>query len=149
MKAQPNCPAIIRKMESCLKKGGYVFSRGEAIYDRLMSRHDDKLVVNDKNNVVEQRMLKWTTYANIHAWLDTLKGFFIEFGFACESTNEDMTEGKLVYFESHTHRILNLDESKASTDGTTTKISGGFPPILSSSDMTLPRGATTAKPVAR
>ena len=54
-----------------------------------------------------------------------------------------MTIGKLVYLESQTYRILNLDKSEVSTDGTT-KISGGCPPTKSSSlDMTLPtRGAS-------
>ena len=41
MKAQPNLPGIIRKMELCLKKGGYAFSRGGALYDRMMSRQAD------------------------------------------------------------------------------------------------------------
>ena len=107
---QPNCPGIIQNIELCLQKGGYTFSRGGALYDRMMSRHADKLVVNDKNNVVEQRRLEWTTYVNINVWFDTLKGFLIQFGFARESTNQDMMEGELVYFDSQTHRILNLDE---------------------------------------
>ena len=41
MKVQPNRPGIIRKMELCLQKGGYTFSRGGALYDRMMSRQAD------------------------------------------------------------------------------------------------------------
>ena len=50
--------------------------------------------------------------------------------------------GELVFFESQTNIILNLDESEVSTDGTS-KLSGGRPVTkLSSSDRTLPKGAT-------
>ena len=55
MKAQPNRPAIITKMQACLKNGEFVFARGGAIYDKMMTWHADKLVVNENNNVVEQR----------------------------------------------------------------------------------------------
>ena len=36
----------------------------------------------------------------------------------------DNCEGELVYFEGQTDRIINLNESEVSTDGTT-KLSGG------------------------
>ena len=67
MKAHPNSPAISTKMEACLKKGTFIFARGGAIHDKMMSQQADKLVANGDNNVVEQRRLEWTTYANI--WL--------------------------------------------------------------------------------
>ena len=54
IKSKLNRPAIIAKMEANLKKGGFVFSRGEAIYDKLMSQHTDNLVVNNHNNIVKQ-----------------------------------------------------------------------------------------------
>ena len=49
--------------------------------------------------------------------------------------------GELVYFELQSNRILNLDESEVSTDGTS-KPSGNLPLIkLSSADGDLPKGA--------
>ena len=56
MKAHHNRPAIITTMQAGLKKGGFVFARGGTIYDKMMTRHADKLVVDDDDNtVVEQR----------------------------------------------------------------------------------------------
>ena len=66
MKAQPKCQAIITIMQGCLKKGGFIFARGGVVYDKIMSRHADKLVVNDDNNVVKQRQLERTIYANMN-----------------------------------------------------------------------------------
>ena len=88
LKAQPNRPAIITKMQAYLRKGGFVFAHGGVIRDKMMTWHADKLVVNTDNNVVEQRRLKWTMYANINVWFETLKGFLIEFGCAWESTKQ-------------------------------------------------------------
>ena len=58
MKAQTNHPGIIRNMDLCLEKGGYIFSCGGALYHSMMSWHADKLVANEENNAVEQRMLE-------------------------------------------------------------------------------------------
>ena len=52
--------------------------------------------------------------------------------------------GELVYFDEQTDRILNLDESEVSTDGTS-KLSGGRPVNkLCSNDSDLPKGATVS-----
>ena len=107
-----------------------------------MKRLGDKIVVNNANNMVEQRRLEWTTYSNIDFWFDTLKVFLVEKGFARHKIlGEDHVAGELVYFEHQTHRIMNLDESKASTDETT-KIAGGHPATKwRSSDGYLPKGS--------
>ena len=60
----------------------------------------------------------WTSFANINKWFDQLKVFFVEKGFACLVTKDDDVQGKLFFFPNHLHRILNLDESEVSTDGT-------------------------------
>jgi len=144
MKQQPNRPLIIKKLEACLKKGGHNFARGDAIYNKMMDRHADKIQVNDQNSIVEQRRLEWTTWANLNVWFDTLKDFFVQKGFARLKTKEDGDiEGELVFFKFQTDRILNLDESEVSTDGTT-KLSGGRPTTkLSTVDTSLPKGAST------
>ena len=144
MKQQPNRPLITKKLNACLEKGGTKFSQGSKVYDRMMNRLGDKIEVNDHNSVVEQRRLEWTTWSNINVWFDTLKHFFVKMGFARLKTKEDGDiEGELVFFKFQTDRILNLDESEVSTDGTT-KISGGRPSTkLSSADTSLPKGAST------
>ena len=50
---------------------------------------------------------------------------FIDKGFACAKTEGDDCDGELVYFEGQTDRIMNLDESEVSTDGTTNLSGGG------------------------
>ena len=144
MKQQPNRPLITKKLNACLEKGGTKFSQGSKVYDRMMNRLGDKIEVNDHNSVVEQRRLEWTTWSNINVWFDTLKHFFVTMGFARLKTKEDGDiEGELVFLKFQTDRILNLDESEVSTDGTT-KISGGRPSTkLSSADTSLPKGAST------
>jgi len=70
-----------------------------------------------------------------------LKQFLIDQEFAREKTDEDRCVlGELVFFESQTNRILNLNESEMFKDGTS-KLSGGRPVTrLSSSDIALPKG---------
>ena len=74
-----------------------------------------------------------------------MKAFFIKKGFAREKNENDRNiKGELVYFDSQTDRILNLDESEVSTDGTS-KLSGGRPVNkLCSDDSDLPKGATVS-----
>ena len=68
---------------------------------------------------MEQRHLIWTTYRNINIRFETLKHFLIDKGFAREKIDEDrLVLCELVYFESQSNRILNIDESEFSTDGT-------------------------------
>ena len=62
-----------------------------------------------------------------YKWFETLKHFLIDKGFAREKTDEDsLVLGELVYFESQSNIILNLDKSEVSTNGTL-KLSGGRP----------------------
>jgi len=79
--------------------------------------------VSSNNCKVEQKQLKWTTYSTINIWFESLI-FFIDKGFARVRNENDNCEGELVYFEGQTDRIIHLDESEVSTDGTT-KLSGG------------------------
>ena len=60
-----------------------------------------------------------------------------------ENTDEDrLVLGKLVYFESQSNRILNIDKNGVSIDGTS-KLSGGRPLTnLSSADGDFPKGDT-------
>ena len=142
MQKMPDRQYMIRQVELCLEKSSYKFKRYDHLYDRIMEAIADKINVNSGDFKMEQRRLIWTTYSNINIWFDTLKHFFIDKGFARVSTEEDGDIGEIVYFDNQTDRILNLDESEVSTDGTS-KLSGGRPGNkLCPNDSKLPKGAT-------
>ena len=147
MKKKPNRQNLIKLLEVCLQSGGTEIKRYDCLYNRLMVKLADKVHVNTTSSKMEQRRLEWTTFQNINKWFDSLKEFFVKNKFARVATEEDKlkgVEGELVFLESQTHRIINLDESEVSTDGTS-KLSGGRPVTeLSASDAAIPTGANTA-----
>jgi hypothetical protein len=55
---------------------------------------------------VEDRRLRWTTYANLKLWFDSWGRDLIELGFATGGEN-----GKCIISEEQLSRIINLDES--------------------------------------
>ena len=68
---------------------------------------------------MEQWLPIWNVYRKINIWFETLNHFLIYEGFARDNTDEDMLVlGELVYFETQYNRILNIDKSEVSTDGT-------------------------------
>ena len=92
--------------------------------------------------MMEERQAIWTTYRHINAWFDTLKEFLISHGFDRLSTEQEMKEtGRAIsFFEGQLYRIINLDESEISTDGTS-KIAGGRPATTYIyTDSSLPKG---------
>ena len=60
-----------------------------------------------------------STYNNINTWLEQMKKESIESGFARDAT-------ELVFHPGQLHWILNIDESKVTTDGTS-KFASGCP----------------------
>ena len=147
MNKKPNRKTIVQLLGRCLTVGGCSLKRYDLLYERLVKKLSDKLQIDNKNSKMEQRRLEWTTFNNLNIWFDNLNKFLIDFGFARAATEQDRlrgVKGELVYLESQTHRIMNLDESEVSTDGTS-KLSGGRPVTeLSSSDKSLPKGANTS-----
>ena len=95
------------------------------------------------NEKLEQRKLLWTTFENINKWFNQLKIFFVEKGFARLATKDDDVEGELFFFPDQLHRILNIDESEVSTDGTTKELGGRPTTKPMSTSSTLPKGATS------
>ena len=55
-----------------------------------------------------------------------MKTDLIDLGFARATTADDDVEGELVFFDGQLERILNIDESEVTTDGTS-KLAGGRP----------------------
>ena len=96
---------------------------------------------------MEERRDVWTTFNKINAWFNTLKQFLLYHKFARGSTPEYIEEkkGELHFFDGQLHRIINLDESEVSTDGTS-KLAGGLPSnSYSSTNNYLPKGVQETK----
>jgi len=82
---------------------------------------------------VKERRLLWTTGNNLHTWFLGFKEFLLKFGFA---TLKDNT-GELIFSPEMLHWIINVDETKASLDGSNTQ-AGGLP-AMSYPDPHLPQ----------
>ena len=94
--------------------------------ERLMRDISLDVTVTTANTKMEKRQLVWSTYNNINTWFEKMKDELIVLGFACLPTIEEDVEGELVFLPSQRDRILNIDESEVTTDGTS-KLTGGRP----------------------
>ena len=81
---------------------------------------------------VEERRLLWTTHDNLHTWFLGFKDFLLKFGFA----TLDGT-GELIFTPEMLCRTINVDETKASLDGSNTQAGGR--PAMSFRDPHLPQ----------
>jgi hypothetical protein len=61
----------------------------------------------DVLHAVEERRVRWTTYANLLAWFENFRTFFIEFDLAQVGSN-----GELDIEEEQLCWILNVDKTK-------------------------------------
>ena len=75
---------------------------------------------------VEERRLLCTTRDNLHTWFLGFKEFLLKFGF----TTLDDNTGELIFSPEMLRRIINVDETKASLDGSNTQ-AGGRPAMSS------------------
>ena len=92
-----------------------------------MRKIADQVDVSGDDYKMEQRHFIWTMYRNINIWFEKLKNILFEKGFVHEKIDEyRVVFGEIVSFESKSNKILNLDKSEVSIDGTS-KISGGRP----------------------
>ena len=82
---------------------------------------------------VEERRLLWTTFVNLHTWFLGFKKFLLKFGFA---PLDDGT-GELIFSPEMLRRIVSVDETKASLDGSNTQAGGC--PAMSYCDPHLPQ----------
>ncbi len=71
----------------------------------------------------EERRVCWTTYANINCLFDNWEQFLVDYGFGTIQES-----GKIEVSDEQRARILNLDESALSLDGSTQK-RGGHPTV--------------------
>ena len=123
----PNKQKIIKILDKVIAtKVGMKHPRKFA--ERLMRDIALDVHVTTANTKMEKRRLVWSTYNNINTWFEKMKEELIDLGFARLPTaeEEDVVEGELVFFDGQLDRILNIDESEVTTDGTS-KLTGGRP----------------------
>ena len=122
----PNKQKIIKILDKVIAtKVGIKHPRKFA--ERLMRDIALDVNVTTANTKMEKRRLVWSTYNNINTWFEQMKDELIDLGFAWLPTaEEDDVEGELVFFDGQLERILNIDESEVTTDGTS-KLTGGRP----------------------
>ncbi len=65
-----------------------------------------------KLNCAEDRCIRWTTYQNLDLWFNSWEAFVVEYGFATINQN-----GQLLFDKKMKMRVLNLDETNLSLDG--------------------------------
>ena len=107
----------------------------------------EAIKVSTHKNVMEQQRTISSTYNNINKWFKTLKSNLVEYKFAWVATEVDgdvADVGELIFYEGQLDRILKVDESEVSTDGTS-KLSGGRPITeYGSNDPNIAPGVTAA-----
>ena len=89
-----------------------------SFYDRAMK----SMIVSlnaDVSPAVEERRVRWTTYANLDAWFDNFRAFLIEFDFA--GVGDD---GEPTFTEAQLRRIMNVDKTEISLGTSNTKAGG-------------------------
>ena len=108
------------------------------LYDQVMKSTNVSLNA-DLLPSVEERRVRWTTYANLDAWFDNFRAFLIGFDFA--GIGDD---GEPTFTEAQLRQIMNVDETEISLDASNTRAGGR--PAMSFHDPHLPATSrSTAK----
>ena len=93
----------------------------------------------EKLNCAEDCRIRWTTYQNLDLWFDSWEVFVVEYGFATINSNNE-----LHFEEKMKQRILNLDETCLSLDGSNGNCGGR--PTVTYYDVRFPQlGKATSK----
>jgi hypothetical protein len=103
--------AIVATVESLLK-GPTVMNipRPRHLWRKIKTQNYVILELS-KEQQSELRRQMWTTVKNIDEWYDRWQSFCLEFGFA-----DDDGQGGITFSEQHKSQIVNMDETKFSTD---------------------------------
>jgi hypothetical protein len=110
--------------------------KGSGLLNRLREVTSEQLW-SDIGKGQEARRTAWANYGNISKWYDVLKQDMIDHGFGREATLDDGVEGEIFFTEAQKRRIVNLDESSFSLDGSSGRAGGR--PLLVFYDPTAPR----------
>ncbi|OEU17850.1 hypothetical protein FRACYDRAFT_238278 [Fragilariopsis cylindrus CCMP1102] len=121
----PNQQKLIKVLDKVVEQLG--IKHPDKLFGRMKRDIANEIAVTTTNTTMEKRRLVWSTYNNINIWFEQMKKELIELGFARAVTTEDVDMvGELVFHPGQLDRILNIDESEVSTDGTS-KLTGGRP----------------------
>ena len=110
---QPNKNRLT-KLNRCVHKavGFKSYSESRSLVNQLRSRGGVDLSAQCIPSC-EERRVRWTTYDNIKLWFDSWKRTLLEYRFMF------FRDGEFVIPDSQLRRIINLDESNLSLDGST------------------------------
>ena len=102
---------------------------GDAVYcsSRMLGRVMQETTIDLMADVVhtaEQRRIQWTTYNNIKMWFENWENDLVELGFAFRDE-----KGDVIIPKEQMRRILNVDESCLSLDGSK-GARGGRPEVV-------------------
>ena len=120
----PNQQKLIKVLDKVVETLG--IKHVDKLFSRLKRDIANEISVATANTTMEKRRLVWSTYNNINTWFEQMKTDLINLGFARLPEEEEDVDGELVFFDGQLERILNIDESEVTTDGTS-KLSGGRP----------------------
>jgi hypothetical protein len=81
--------------------------------------HNSVILELSKEQQRELRRQMWTTVKNLDEWYDRWQSFCLEFRFA-----DDDVQGRITFLEEEKRWIVNMDETKFSTDGSDGGIGG-------------------------
>jgi hypothetical protein len=119
-----------RQLNVCINKHP---SEGAREGRKLLLRVEKDLAATldiAKPNKVENRRAKWTTHYNVDIWYDSLKEFFVEYGFARPAGND--REGELEWVDDKQGcRIISIDETGIVLDNGPKNSSKGGRPAMS------------------
>ena len=115
-------PQILTKVNECCCVVPSECTTKRILYNRVM-RGTNVSLNADVLHAVEERRVRWTTYANLLAWFENFRTFFIEFDLAQVGSN-----GELDIEEEQLCWILNVDKTKNSINRSKTR-AGGRPAV--------------------
>jgi len=101
---------LIAALELLLNGNGT--SNPTTLFKRVKKENAGLLELS-KKHVIEMRRLLWTTPKNLNDWFDEWGLFCVAKGFATRSEHD----GEVVFSEAQKRRIINIDETNLSLDG--------------------------------
>ena len=107
MNARAGDNSRIKLIDTLVKTLSISSTKASTLLTRLL-----RDTAEDKMNCAEDRRIRWTTFQNLDLWFNSWEFFLIEFGFAYHNAN-----GELVFEDDALSRILNMDETFISLDG--------------------------------
>ena len=100
---------ILRSLDQVIKAKKIV--KSWTIYQHY-KRENAALLQLSKEEVQEYRRIMWTTHTNLSDWFDAWEEFCLSYGFAAKND-----AGEVIFSECQKRRIINVDETNFSLNG--------------------------------